>query len=167
MFYKHTHLLFLSLSFVFQFPNSQVQQTNTKSTTMSSTTSPLILPISNTTATTTAQSSQPPIASPAFRNLLNNITKSVRNNLAQRRPWSELVNPGHVTQASATQAMVRVYFFFFFLGLGFRFDQFLFWILFLGFLGLWKFKKGEWEKKWTRGRWGKNDFFPFVCFVEE
>ena len=51
MFYKHTHLLFSS--FIFQFPNSQVQQTNTKSTTMSSTTSPPILPISNTTTTTT------------------------------------------------------------------------------------------------------------------
>ena len=54
-----------------------------------------------------------------------------------------------------------VFFFFFFLGLGFQFDQFLFWILFLGFLGLWKFEKGEWEKKRTRGRWGKNDLCLF------
>ena len=38
---------------------------------------------------------------------------------------------------------------FLFLGLGFRFDQFLFWILFLGFLGLWKFEKEEWEKNWV------------------
>ena len=51
--------------------------------------------------------------------------------------------------------------FFGFLGLGFQFDQFLFWILFLGFLGLWKFEKGEWEKKRMRGRWGKNDFCLF------
>ena len=46
--------------------------------------------------------------------------------------------------------------FFGFLGLGFRFNQFLFWILLLGFLGFWKFEKGEWEKKRTRGRWGKD-----------
>ena len=51
--------------------------------------------------------------------------------------------------------------FFGILGLGFQFDQFLFWILFLGFLGLWKFEKGEWEKKRMSGRWGKNDFCLF------
>jgi len=32
----------------------------------------------------------------------------------------------------------------------------------LGFLGLWKFEKGEREKKRSRGRWGKNDFC-FLC----
>ena len=64
-------------------------------------------------------------------------------------------------QAARPRQWSECIFFFFFLGLGFQFDQFLFWILFLGFLGLWKFEKGEWEKKRTRGRWGKNDLCLF------
>nr|POE73200.1 pra1 family protein b4 [Quercus suber] len=78
---------------------------------MSSTTSPPILPISNTssTTTTTAQSSQPPIATPAFRNFLSNITESVRNNLAQRRPWSELVDRSAFSKPeSFSDATLRV-----------------------------------------------------------
>ena len=112
----------------------------------------------------------PPIATPAIRNFLSNITELVRNNLAQHRPWSELVNPGHAAWVALAwvSLIFRVFFFFFFffffwvwvsdgsvwfskcifwfLGLGFQFDQFLFWIWFLGFLGLWNFEKGEWEK---------------------
>ena len=77
---------------------------------MSSTTSPPILPISNTTTTaTTAQSSQPPIATPAFRNFISNITESVRNNLAQHRPWSELVDRSAFSKPeSFSDATLRV-----------------------------------------------------------
>ncbi|KAG5552875.1 hypothetical protein RHGRI_010849 [Rhododendron griersonianum] len=52
--------------------------------------SPAILPISNpqTTTTTTAA----PIATPAFRAFISNITDTVRHGFSQRRPWYELVD---------------------------------------------------------------------------
>lgn len=55
---------------------------------------PPILPISNqsTTAAATSAESQPPIATPAFRALISHISENVRNGLAQRRPWSELID---------------------------------------------------------------------------
>ncbi|KAI3917320.1 hypothetical protein MKW98_027239 [Papaver atlanticum] len=53
--------------------------------------SPPNLPISNS-QTTTVESSQPPIATPAFRLFINHLTDTVRNGFAQRRPWSELVD---------------------------------------------------------------------------
>jgi hypothetical protein len=54
--------------------------------------SPAILPISNPQTTTTTAQSQPPIATPAFRAFLSNITDTVRNGFSQRRPWYELVD---------------------------------------------------------------------------
>ncbi|KAK6943425.1 Prenylated rab acceptor PRA1 [Dillenia turbinata] len=55
---------------------------------------PAVLPIPNpqTTSAATAVESSPPIATPAFRAFINHITESVRSGLAQRRPWSELVD---------------------------------------------------------------------------
>ncbi|KAF8397193.1 hypothetical protein HHK36_016100 [Tetracentron sinense] len=55
--------------------------------------SPPILPISNpqTTAVSTDQS-QPPIATPAFRAFVARISDTFRHGIAQRRPWSELVD---------------------------------------------------------------------------
>ncbi|XP_058208574.1 PRA1 family protein B4-like [Rhododendron vialii] len=56
--------------------------------------SPAILPISNpqTTTTTTTNASTAPIATPAFRAFLSNITDTVRHGFSQRRPWYELVD---------------------------------------------------------------------------
>ena len=55
--------------------------------------------------------------------------------------------------------------YFLFLGLDFQFDQFLFWILFLDFLGLWKFEKGEWEKHDLGG--GQSVFFDFWFWISD
>ncbi|KAI3905129.1 hypothetical protein MKX01_017375, partial [Papaver californicum] len=41
---------------------------------------------------TTVESSQPPIATPAFRLFINHLTDTVHNGFAQRRLWSELVD---------------------------------------------------------------------------
>lgn len=60
--------------------------------------SPAVLPISNPqpTATTAAvvssESNQISVPTPAYRVFINNILDTVRNGLADRRPWSELVD---------------------------------------------------------------------------
>ncbi|KAF7144468.1 hypothetical protein RHSIM_Rhsim04G0124900 [Rhododendron simsii] len=55
--------------------------------------SPAILPISNPqTTTTTTTAAAAPIAPPAFRAFLSNITDTVRHGFSQRRPWYELVD---------------------------------------------------------------------------
>ena len=53
---------------------------------------------------------------------------------------------------------------FWFLGLGFRFDQFLFWILFLGFWGFGSLRK---ERGRRRGREEDRERVNFVFLVEE
>ncbi|KAJ9543137.1 hypothetical protein OSB04_022844 [Centaurea solstitialis] len=69
--------------------------------------SPAILPISNSQTTTTAVESQPPVATPAVRNFINNLTENVRSGLSKRRPWSELLDrsafskPDSITDAAA------------------------------------------------------------------
>ncbi|GMY25604.1 PRA1 family protein B4 [Fagus crenata] len=75
--------------------------------------SPPILPISNsttvTTATATTTQSQPPIATPAFRAFINHVTESLRHGLSQRRPWSELVDRSAFTKPeSFSDAALRV-----------------------------------------------------------
>lgn len=52
--------------------------------------SPAILPISNPQTTTTTTTA--PIATPAFRAFISNITDTVRHGFSQRRPWYELVD---------------------------------------------------------------------------
>ncbi|KAM7262461.1 hypothetical protein ACFE04_000144 [Oxalis oulophora] len=84
-------------------------------------TSPPLLPISNsssaaattTTAITTDSSSSlqqtAPIATPAFRAFINNITESLRHGLSQRRPWSELAERSAFTKPeSFSEAAIRV-----------------------------------------------------------
>ncbi|MFS7904574.1 putative prenylated rab acceptor P [Helianthus anomalus] len=64
--------------------------------------SPAILPISNPQTV----ESQAPVATPAFRAFINNITENVRSGLSTRRPWSELVDrsafskPDSITDAA-------------------------------------------------------------------
>ncbi|KAJ9170073.1 hypothetical protein P3X46_018207 [Hevea brasiliensis] len=75
--------------------------------------SPPILPISNpphTTAPTAASAqSQPPIATPAFRAFINQISESVRHGLSQRRPWAELVDRNAFCKPeSFSEAALRV-----------------------------------------------------------
>ncbi|CAO2820168.1 unnamed protein product [Amaranthus hypochondriacus] len=60
-------------------------------------TAPPILPITTPQSTpatipTTAQSSDPPIATPAFRAFITRIHDQIKDGLAQRRPWAELVD---------------------------------------------------------------------------
>ncbi|KAK1428961.1 hypothetical protein QVD17_17802 [Tagetes erecta] len=47
-----------------------------------------IIPISNPQTT----SSDAPVATPAFRALMNHISETVRSGVSSRRPWSELVD---------------------------------------------------------------------------
>ncbi|XP_059668078.1 PRA1 family protein B4-like [Cornus florida] len=77
---------------------------------------PPVLPISNTQPITvpsavsggTAQS-QPPIATPAFRSFINNISETVRNGLSQRRPWYELVDRSAFSKPeSLSDATLRI-----------------------------------------------------------
>ncbi|KAJ8753831.1 hypothetical protein K2173_000085 [Erythroxylum novogranatense] len=82
--------------------------------------SPPILPVSNPPASTdaatatvpsvtTVQSSQPPIATPAFRAFINHITETVRNGLSQRRPWAELADRNALSKPeSISEAALRV-----------------------------------------------------------
>ncbi|KNA22403.1 hypothetical protein SOVF_034230 [Spinacia oleracea] len=65
------------------------------------TSAPPILPISTpqskpatipTTSTTAIQSSDPPIATPAFRSFITRITDQVKDGYSQGRPWTELVD---------------------------------------------------------------------------
>ncbi|KAL1559295.1 PRA1 protein B3 [Salvia divinorum] len=49
--------------------------------------SPATLPISNPQS-----DSQPPIATPAFRAFISRLNSNIRNGLAQRRPWLELLD---------------------------------------------------------------------------
>ncbi|KDP22825.1 hypothetical protein JCGZ_00412 [Jatropha curcas] len=73
--------------------------------------SPPILLISNPQPTSTASSaqSQPPIATPAFRALINQISDSVRHGFSQRRPWAELVDRSAFNKPeSLSEATLRV-----------------------------------------------------------
>lgn len=70
--------------------------------------SPAVLPISNP-QTLSAGESQPPVATPAFRAFINNITETVRSGLSKRRPWSELVDRSAFTKPdSITDAAARI-----------------------------------------------------------
>ncbi|CAN8287292.1 unnamed protein product [Cochlearia groenlandica] len=76
-------------------------------------TSPPILPITTSqTATTAAPSSvesQPPIATPAFRAFVNQISETVKNGLSQRRPWTELVDRSAISKPeSISDAAARI-----------------------------------------------------------
>ncbi|KAI7998579.1 PRA1 family protein B4 [Camellia lanceoleosa] len=70
--------------------------------------SPAILPISNPESTTTA-AAQPPIATPAFRAFISNISDTVRNGLSKRRPWYELVDRSAFSKPdSISEASLRI-----------------------------------------------------------
>ncbi|XP_044497621.1 PRA1 family protein B4-like [Mangifera indica] len=73
---------------------------------------PPILPISTnqpTAATATSAQSQPPIATPAFRALITHLSDSLRNGVAQRRPWSELVDRSAFSKPeSFSEATLRI-----------------------------------------------------------
>lgn len=76
-----------------------------------STAVPPVLPISTTAAAAGSVESQgqPPIATPAFRAFINNITDTVRNGLSQRRPWAELADRSAFAKPeSFSDATVRV-----------------------------------------------------------
>ncbi|KAF5941028.1 hypothetical protein HYC85_022195 [Camellia sinensis] len=71
--------------------------------------SPAILPISNPESTTTAAAAQPPIATPAFRAFISNISDTVRNGLSKRRPWYELVDRSAFSKPdSISEASLRI-----------------------------------------------------------
>ncbi|KDO63269.1 hypothetical protein CISIN_1g027328mg [Citrus sinensis] len=76
--------------------------------------SPPVLPISNSQPTTTASSassvqSQPPVATPAFRALINHISDSLRYGFAQRRPWAELADRSAFSKPeSFSEATLRI-----------------------------------------------------------
>ncbi|XP_047310882.1 PRA1 family protein B4-like [Impatiens glandulifera] len=76
---------------------------------------PVIVPISNTQSTGAAQS-QPPIATPAIRSFISNISETVRNGFAQRRPWSELIDRSAFSRpdsiSEATQRIRKNYSYF-------------------------------------------------------
>ncbi|KAL8535372.1 hypothetical protein ACS0TY_011135 [Phlomoides rotata] len=66
--------------------------------------SPAILPISNPQS-----ESQPPIATPAFRSFISRLNTTVRQGLAQRRPWLELIDRSSFSRPdSITDAASRV-----------------------------------------------------------
>ncbi|KAL8520314.1 hypothetical protein ACS0TY_011020 [Phlomoides rotata] len=66
--------------------------------------SPAILPISNPQS-----ESQPPIATPAFRSFIYRLNTTVRQGLAQRRPWLELIDRSSFSRPdSITDAASRV-----------------------------------------------------------
>lgn len=69
--------------------------------------SPAVLPISNAQAGT--NQSQPPVATPAFRSFISQVTESVKNGLSQRRPWSELVDRSAFSKPeSVSEATLRI-----------------------------------------------------------
>lgn len=76
--------------------------------------SPAVLPISNPQPTTGAAAtnsaqSQPPIATPAFRSFINNLSNSLNHGLSQRRPWAELVDRSAFSKPeSLSDAALRV-----------------------------------------------------------
>ncbi|XP_057804714.1 PRA1 family protein B3-like [Salvia miltiorrhiza] len=66
--------------------------------------SPPTLPISNPQS-----ESQPPIATPAFRAFISRLNANIRNGLAQRRPWLELVDRSSFSRPdSLTDAASRI-----------------------------------------------------------
>ncbi|KAJ4704340.1 PRA1 family protein [Melia azedarach] len=72
---------------------------------------PPVLPLSNPQPATSASSaqSQPPIATPAFRALINHVSESLRNGFSQRRPWAELVDRTAFSKPeSFSEATLRV-----------------------------------------------------------
>ncbi|KAB1217675.1 PRA1 family protein B1 [Morella rubra] len=63
-----------------------------------------ILPTSNP-----QQSSQPPIATPAFRAFVSRLSSTVRHGFSQRRPWSELVDRSSMVRPeSFSEAYTRI-----------------------------------------------------------
>ncbi|ESQ52502.1 hypothetical protein EUTSA_v10017219mg [Eutrema salsugineum] len=76
-------------------------------------TAPPILPISNSqtvpSAAPSSVESQPPIATPAFRAFINQISETVKNGLSQRRPWAELADRSALSKPeSISDAAVRI-----------------------------------------------------------
>ncbi|XP_010553211.1 PREDICTED: PRA1 family protein B4 [Tarenaya hassleriana] len=76
-------------------------------------TAPPVLPISNLqtvpSAAPSSVESQPPIATPAFRAFINNISETVRNGLSQRRPWAELADRSAFSKPETiSDAAVRI-----------------------------------------------------------
>jgi hypothetical protein len=70
--------------------------------------SPPVLPISNVESQSQFQS-QAPIATPAFRSFINHISESVRQGLAQRRPWTEIADRSAFSKPeSFSEAALRV-----------------------------------------------------------
>ncbi|KAE7996546.1 hypothetical protein FH972_001260 [Carpinus fangiana] len=62
------------------------------------------IPISNP-----SQSSQAPIATPAFRLFISRISSSIRHGFSQRRPWYEVVDRSAMTRPeSLTEAYSRI-----------------------------------------------------------
>ncbi|KAJ4842852.1 PRA1 protein B4 [Turnera subulata] len=74
-----------------------------------SSSAPPILPLSNPQPAVASAESQPPIATPAFRAFINHITDSVRQGLAQRRPWAELADRSAFSKPeSMSEAALRI-----------------------------------------------------------
>lgn len=78
-----------------------------------SSSAPPVLPISNSQPTAAAggatAESGGPIATPAFRAFISNISDTVRNGLAQRRPWGELVDrTAFAKPESFSEATLRI-----------------------------------------------------------
>ncbi|XP_045832149.1 PRA1 family protein B4-like [Trifolium pratense] len=77
-------------------------------------TAPPVLPVANIpppppSSTATATGSDAPANSPAVRVLINNLSESLRNGLAQRRPWTELVDRSAFSKPeSFSEATIRV-----------------------------------------------------------
>lgn len=76
-------------------------------------TAPPILPITNSqtvpSAAPSSVESQPPIATPAFRVFINQISETVKNGLSQRRPWVDLADRSAFSKPeSISDAAVRI-----------------------------------------------------------
>lgn len=66
--------------------------------------SPPTLPISNPQS-----ESQPPIATPAFRNFIHRLSSNIRRGFSQRRPWTELLDRSSFARPdSLTDAASRI-----------------------------------------------------------
>lgn len=73
--------------------------------------SPAVLPVATVQSQSSVAASSAPIAAttPAFRSFINGITDTVRNGLAQRRPWAELADRNAFSRPeSFSDAAVRV-----------------------------------------------------------
>ncbi|GAB2295787.1 PRA1 protein B4 [Dionaea muscipula] len=106
----------ISSAIPFKFPETIFHQTKFDSSTTPpnrktmASSAPPILPISTATTPAAAGQTQAPIATPAFRSYITYLSDQVRNGLAQRRPWCELLDRSALSKPeSLSDASHRVW----------------------------------------------------------